>query len=256
MKRVTSIATACATAVLLAVTMSVSAQDLNTQERTYLTFSGPVQLPGMTLQPGTYTFRLADSPSRNVVQVLSQDEQEIFGQFLFVQKPRMDVSGETVVTFREMPAGMTPAVQYWFYPGEKIGKEFIYPKDQALRIARVTGQTVLTEEGPVSAQSEVSAAIEAAETPSASASVSEPPTETQFQQSAIAETEPSPAELSQAQAGVEVSTNPVIDSTQETIEGAVGTTGELPRTASPLVFSGLLGLLSLAGALGLRAARR
>ena len=110
----------------------------------------------MTLPAGTYMFKLADTPSRNVVQVLSQDEKEILGQWLFVQAERTDVTGETVIIFKETREGTTPAVQYWYYPGEKIGKEFIYPKDQATRSAARTGATVLTEGGPISANSTAS----------------------------------------------------------------------------------------------------
>ena len=75
----------------------------------------------------------------------------MLGQWLFVPAERPEVTGDTVVTFRETSAASTPAVQFWYYPGEKIGKEFIYPKDQALRIAQRTGATVQTEEGPVTA---------------------------------------------------------------------------------------------------------
>src|SRR5262245_21505996 len=135
MKRVTVIATALFVAVFAVLTLSVKAQDFNPLEQTYLTFSAPVELPGMTLPAGTYTFKLADTPSRNVVQVLSQDEKTIHGQFLFVQAPRRDPTGETVVMFKETAEGATPAVQYWYYPTEGIGKEFIYPKSQALKIA-------------------------------------------------------------------------------------------------------------------------
>lgn len=46
--------------------------------------------------------------------------------------------------------------------------------------------------------------------------------------------------------------------TQDTVSsetGATGTSGELPATASPLALAGLLGLLSLAGGIALRARR-
>ena len=66
MKRGTAIAAVLVAAVLMAFTMSARAQDLNPQEKTFLTFSGPVELPGMTLPAGTYTFKLAESPMRNV----------------------------------------------------------------------------------------------------------------------------------------------------------------------------------------------
>ena len=49
MKRFTSLAAAVFTAAFLAAATSVSAQDSNVDQRTYLTFSGPVQMPGVTL---------------------------------------------------------------------------------------------------------------------------------------------------------------------------------------------------------------
>src|SRR5215216_3953670 len=149
MKRVTLIATALVLAVLAVLSTRVTAQETNTQEVTYLTFSNTVELPGMTLPAGTYTFRLADSPSRNVVQVLDREGKEIKGQWLFVQAERPEVTGDTVIMFKENREGATPAVQYWYFPGEKIGKEFIYPKDQAAKIAARTGQQVRTETGYV-----------------------------------------------------------------------------------------------------------
>lgn len=166
MKRNTSTATACVAAVLLAIAVGVGvgAQDFNTQERTFLTFSSAIELPGLTLPAGTYTFRLADTTNRNVVQVLSEDEMQTHGQFLFIPTERLEATGDTVITFRETREGSTPAVQYWYYPGERIGKEFIYPKDQAMRIAQRTGSGVRTEDGRVDASGVI------AEEPGASAS--------------------------------------------------------------------------------------
>ena len=106
-------------------------------------------MPGVTLQPGTYVFKLADTPSRNVVQVWDQDEKNMLGHWLFVQAERPEVTGDTVIMFKETRAGATPAVQYWYFPGEKIGKEFVYPKDQAEQIAARTGLDVRTETGIV-----------------------------------------------------------------------------------------------------------
>ena len=151
MKRVIAIATATVLALLVALTLNVGAQQPDTRDRTIMTFSSAVELPGMRLEPGTYVFRMADTASRNVIQVFDKDEKDMLGQWLFVSAERPEVTGDTVVTFRETSAASTPAVQFWYYPGEKIGKEFIYPKDQALRIAQRTGATVQTEEGPVTA---------------------------------------------------------------------------------------------------------
>lgn len=257
MKRVTSIATACVAAVVLMLGTGVGAQDFNTQEKTFLTFSNSVELPGMTLPAGTYTFRLADTQSRNVVQVLSQDEKEMKGQFLFVQAERQEVTGETVITFRETREGTAPAVQYWYYPGEKIGKEFIYPKDQAMRISARTGATVQSEDGPISANSTASSTDgqgqvtewqrEQTTTSPSSAQVAgatAPPVEP----ASVAAAEPAPA----VQPAPEpVGTSGVQDARPESVDARA----ELPRTASPLALSALIGLLSLAGAIGLRSFR-
>ena len=55
-----------ALAVLAVLAGGAAAQETNVSERTFLTFSSAVEMPGVTLQPGTYVFKLADSASRNV----------------------------------------------------------------------------------------------------------------------------------------------------------------------------------------------
>ena len=75
----------------------------------------------------------------------------MIGHWTFVQAERPRVTEDTVVMFKETREGATPAVQFWYFPGEKIGKEFIYPKDQAERIAARTGTQVRTEEGVIEA---------------------------------------------------------------------------------------------------------
>jgi hypothetical protein len=252
MKRVITIATACVAALLVALTIGVAAQDFNPQEKTFLTFSGPVELPGITLQAGTYVFRLADTPSRNVVQVMSRDEKDILGQWLFVQAQRLEVTGETVITFRETREGTTPAVQYWYYPGEKIGKEFIYPKDQALKIAQRTGATVKTEEGEVSASA---AATTDTSVIKGSGVPAEPAPEATVAEAEVTATEPAPVTTESAETPA---TDQAVGTSGRSDQAPESTTAsaELPRTASPLPLSGLLGLFSLLGAAGLRRFRQ
>ena len=265
MKRVTLTVTACLLAVLAMLSVSVRAQDTNTQKRTFMTFSNTVEMPGVTLPAGTYLFRIADTGSRNVVQVLSQDEKQVLGQWLFVQAERPEASSDTVVMFKEARENSTPAVQFWYYPGERIGREFMYPKDQAAKIAARTSSPVLTETGritPEQAQAEVNGSQTAAAAPDRSA--------------------PAAADNQADNAGLVAGNNSIPEPDRSA--QAVGTTGaaapqstdrnataaapvresqtaraELPRTASPLPLSGLIGLLALLGALGTRslaAARR
>jgi hypothetical protein len=276
MKRVTAIAAATVLALLVALTLNVAAQQPDTRDRTIMTFSSAVELPGMRLEPGTYVFRLADSASRNVIQVLSQEEKDVLGQWLFVSAERPEVTGDTVVTFRETSAASTPAVQFWYYPGEKTGKEFVYPKDQALRIAQRTGATVQTEEGPVGAGAAVAAtevsAEPAPETAVAGSGVVEGSGLPDSQSTTVGisgsgrnetevtgtsgrnETEVTGTSGSGDQAATDSNVRQESTIAQNTSNDNAAQK-ELPSTASPLALSGLLGLLSLAGAAGIRSFR-
>ena len=273
MKRVIAIATATVLALLVVLTLNVAAQQPDTRDRTIMTFSSAVELPGMRLEPGTYVFRLADSASRNVIQVLDKDEKDVMGQWLFVSAERPEVTGDTVVTFRETSAASTPAVQFWYYPGEKIGKEFIYPKDQALRIAQRTGATVQTEEGPEEGPVSATAQAEVAAEPAQETTVAE---SSVVQGSGLPETQSTTVGVSgsgrsetevvgtSGRNETEVSGSGDQGATEVRRESTVaqsqapsnqGAVSELPATASPLMLSGLLGLLSLAGAVGIRSFR-
>jgi hypothetical protein len=290
MKRVKLIATVLVLTVLAVLAGRVAAQETNTSERTFLTFSSAVEMPGVTLQPGTYVFKLADTPSRNVVQVWDQDEKNMVGQWLFVQAERPEVTGETVVMFRETREGTTPAVQFWYFPGERIGKEFVYPKDQAERIAARTGADVRIEGGVVEGAGV--AGIQAESSTTASAETTRQNAPASAQPSAAAGSLAGNRGVAGADADVDIDADVDADvdvdrsaagvaagaavSTQDNQaaadvdvdanRGAVGTSGqaqgqvaqadELPRTASPLALTGLLGLLSLAGAAGIRFIRQ
>jgi LPXTG-motif cell wall-anchored protein len=287
MKRVTLIATALVLAVVAVLTTKVWAQETNTHEITYLTFSNAVELPGVTLPAGTYTFRLADTPSRNVVQVLDRDQKNIMGQWLFVQAERPEVTGDTVIMFKESREGATPAVQYWYFPGEKIGKEFIYPKDQAQKIAARTGQRVRTEEGYVTSDTAVSSTDAQGQTsqwqkegsPAAAANNNDQNAVQGLTADASASRQDQDRDAAVTHNQVESDNNnsAAVGTSGSSPDRAVGTSGsdrasnnqsavpadtgsaqasnraELPKTGSELPLAGLIGLLALAGALGTRA---
>ena len=254
------LATALALAVLAVLAGRVTAQETNTLERTFMTFSAPVEMPGVTLEPGTYVFKLADTGSRNVVEVWDKDSKHMIGHWTFVQAERPRVTDETVVMFKETREGATPAVQFWYFPNEKIGKEFLYPKDQAERIAARTGAKVRTDESADAGSAVAeSAAVSpapaevAAEPAPAPAAVAE--VETPAPAPAVAEVETPAAAPAPAPAVVAENRAAPVQAESPRAVGTSGQANELPRTASPLELSGLLGLLSLTGAAGLRAFR-
>ena len=136
--------TIACSAALLALSLAGTARADEWNKLTYLTFSGPVQMPGITLPAGTYRFELADpDSSRRVIRVSDKDGSKTYGMFLSISDQKLERSSEPVVMFTETPAGAPQAVQAWFYPGETYGYEFAYPHDQALKIAKATHGSVL-----------------------------------------------------------------------------------------------------------------
>ena len=121
-------------------------------ERAVFTFSGPIALPGVTLPAGQYLFRLADpTGSRKVVQVLSADGKTPYGMFFSLPAERVEPASTPEVQFMETASGMpAPAIKAWWYPGERSGYEFMYPKDQARQLAQGADHPALTAQAPVS----------------------------------------------------------------------------------------------------------
>jgi hypothetical protein len=134
----------CCAAALVALTVpSAHADEWN--KKTFLTFSGPVQIPGTTLPAGTYMFKLADLESnRHVVQIFEKEGGKLLATFLTVPDYKLDVPDKNVVMFGERPKGMPQAIKAWWYPGDPSGDEFVYPKSQAVIIARDTHEAVLS----------------------------------------------------------------------------------------------------------------
>ena len=79
------------------------------------------------------------------MQVVAKDaSNKNYGLFQTIMAQRPTSSDEAELRFLETPAGQPAAVKTWWYPGNSIGREFIYPKSQAVRLAKATNQTVLT----------------------------------------------------------------------------------------------------------------
>jgi hypothetical protein len=113
-------------------------------KRTKVTFSGPVEIPGRVLEAGTYVFRLMDSPSdRHIVQVYNSKETHLITTLVAVPDERLQPRGKTVIMFDEAASGSPEALRAWFYPGDNIGQEFVYPESKAREIAQKSHEHVL-----------------------------------------------------------------------------------------------------------------
>jgi hypothetical protein len=126
---------------------AATAQSWN--ERTELKFSSPVMVPGATLEPGTYIFRLTDSQSNRHLVEIARKDGETITLTQAVPTKRTDPKGDVVLKFNPTEAGEPPAIAAWFYPGSTYGHQFVYSDEEARKIAERTRTLVLSTETPV-----------------------------------------------------------------------------------------------------------
>src|SRR5882672_6023557 len=87
-------------------------------QKTIVTFSGPVEIPGSVLNPGTYVFKVLDfAGTRDVVQVLDKDEKHVYASFIAIPVEMSKPPEKPFIRFKEQAAGAPPAIEAWFYPG-------------------------------------------------------------------------------------------------------------------------------------------
>lgn len=112
---------------------SANAQLVSTwDDKSYLTFSGAVSLPGVTLPAGTYLFRFPSrQTARSVIQVLSGDRKIVYAMMQTIPTTRFGTSHEPEVTFMEARTGEPPAIRALFQPHRRTGYEFMYPSEPA-----------------------------------------------------------------------------------------------------------------------------
>jgi LPXTG-motif cell wall-anchored protein len=208
--------------------------------KTVMTFSGPVEIPGVHLKgwgvlpAGTYVFKIMDSQSnRHIVQIFNKEETQVYATILAIPNYRLKATDKTVVTFRERPAGQPEALRAWFYPGRNWGEEFVYPRAKAIELAKITKTPVLytTADLPVEVEKPMLTMTE--------------PEVVALIQAPVKAVHPTGEEVEIAAV---VTTPPAAELEPDTAQVAMA----LPQTASPLPLIALLGLLALGGGVVLR----
>ncbi len=230
---------------LLSTALAPSAQADDWNRKTIITFSGPVEIPGVhlagwgVLPAGTYVFKILDSTSdRHIVQIFSKDELTVYATILAIPNERLRATDKTVITFTERPAGEPEALRAWFYPGRTIGEEFVYPKSRAIQLAKAANTPVLFT--PAEIPMEVAEPIKSADAPVVA----------ELKRAPVMAIQPSGNEVQLA----EVVTTPAAVEPMATEKPAAATAEKaLPATASTLPLIFLLGLVAFAGAFALRA---
>ena len=253
MKRLNVLTTVGCIALMGAVfAPSANADDWN--KKTVITFSGPVEIPGVhltgwsILPAGTYVFKILDSQSdRHIVQIFNKEETAIYATILAIPNYRLKATDKTVITFRERPAGQPEALRAWFYPGRNSGEEFVYPKARAMELAKDTNTPVLFTAAELPLE-----VAEHIKSPDA-------PVVVQLKRAPIMAIKPSGEEVQLA----EVVTPPPAQEVAEATPVVVADNAEraatpspaaaLPATSSALPLIELLGLMALGAAFAVRA---
>jgi LPXTG-motif cell wall-anchored protein len=219
---------------LAASTVPFKAQADEWNKMTVLTIDQPIQVTKTVLEPGTYVFKLLDSPSnRNVVQIFNADQSHIFATILAIPNYRLQPTGDSRFSFYETPAGHPKALHAWFYPGDNYGQEFTYPK----QLAMLTTTAAVAAPAPAPMPAPAPEPQAAAPAPPPQEAAAEPQPEPQVE---IAQNNPPPP--------------PAVE-TPAPEPAPAPEPPSLPKTATSYPMFGLGGLLSL-GLFGLMRAKR
>ena len=235
------------------------------------------EVPGKVLQPNTrYVMKLHDLyQNRNVVQVYTDDEKQMLTQFIAInvrgwnrqtQPPSRSSKLSRAIPSRSVRGSILAAIS---------DLEFVYPKEQALEIAKHAKEPVLTAETAVNLHDLGSVTITAQEpitgdfgtTATAQSTVtgpseagsraagSEEPTQIAQNETPEPELKTEP-EVERAKptepAEPEVAEPAPPPSSEQTTETTPSETAELPSTAGELPLVGMIGMLCLGLGLGLK----
>ena len=234
--------------VLLSAVLAPSANADDRNRKTFITFSGPVEIPGVhlagwgVLPAGTYVFKILDSQSdRHIVQISNKDETTVYATVLAIPNYRLKATDKTVMTFSERPAGQPEALRAWFYPGRNWGEEFVYPKAKAVALAKAANVPVLFTPADIPFEVPEPAKV------TAEATVME------LRRIPVEALTPTGEEVRLAQ----VVTPPPAQPDEAAASRAAPQVAEtLPDTASSVPLIGLFGLMALGAAFAVRAAAK
>jgi hypothetical protein len=242
------------------------------------------EVPGLVLQPNTrYTIKLLDSPSeRNVVQIYNEDQTQMLTMFMAISDERVEPTDRTQFTFIETQPEYPLPIKEWFYPGHLRGLEFVYPKDQAIKISEHALEPVLSGDtndlhdlasikveaiGPIGTP--LPATESAANVTNKSTVTEEQSTTTESTTPAVAENTPAPAvqeqeveQHNEEHTQIAQNTEPAPlaapepqvtqPAPQPQAPASTEESRELPRTAGELPLIALIGALCLGAGLGLK----
>lgn len=220
MKKLMSRLVLGAFATLLGLASTPAAYAQGERENSTFTITEPLEVGNVVLQPGTYFLRVVLlSSDRDTIQVTNPEQNKVFATVLATPHPI--TAGESIPQTRFVyytASGQPKALRTWFPRDSTNGHDIVYSKQRAMELAAATREPVIAVRDEVKEAEYKSVPIEIV-TPERKVT----PYVARYE---------APAPVQVAEARPEK---------------------ELPRTASRVPLFAALGLLSLGGALGLRA---
>jgi hypothetical protein len=117
-------------------------------KKSTLTAEQKIEFPGVVLEPGVYIVRLREGgEKRSLVEILNQDETQVLATVLAVADHRLRPDDSSEFTFHKVKGDGPQPVQTWFYTGDLVGLEFVYPKARAREIAKDSEDHVMASNG-------------------------------------------------------------------------------------------------------------
>jgi len=139
-----SFLTAILYAAMALSSLAPAAQSDEWNKKSTLTADCKVELPGIVLEPGVYVIKLKEAQEkRSFVQVWNEDETQLLGSVVAVPDHRAQPEGYPTFTYHNTAGDGPRALQSWYYPGDQLGLEFVYPKDRAKELAQATDDRVM-----------------------------------------------------------------------------------------------------------------
>lgn len=133
---------------LFGIAMAVTTlfQDFPTYQwnkKSTLTAEHKIEFPGIVLDPGVYIIRLKDGgEKRSQVEILNQDESRVLATLVAVPDLHVRPDDNSEFVFHEIKANGPQPVRSWFFSGDLVGLEFVYPEARAREIAKDTDDHV------------------------------------------------------------------------------------------------------------------
>jgi len=110
----------------LALAAAIAVPQLRADEsnkKTTVTFSVPVEVSGQSLPAGTYVLKTLDT-DRDIVLLMDRDDSHLITMLRSIPVESTSISDKARVELSEGVGNSPEVVHAWFYPGQTTGWEF------------------------------------------------------------------------------------------------------------------------------------